>query len=233
MAQDEMKTKEQQLKLSWQLEWIWHVHRLHPILLILMIATNNFQMDLSINKFQNFLKMITNKKKTKFYFHPLKVIYHLNPSVDLTSALIRQKDFLDKFQKHFLYSCKLSQVDRFYFQDLIQNNVSFIKLTKRKQLIVPTFEIDLIWHTHIRFPSHYHEVSKTLCGFIVDHDDAIESNILTDAYKKTADRWKETYQSEYGQNIHRKYLETTQYLSSCALVFVPIITGSSYLEGME
>ncbi len=26
-----MSTKKQQLKLPWQIEWIWHVHRLHPI----------------------------------------------------------------------------------------------------------------------------------------------------------------------------------------------------------
>jgi hypothetical protein len=30
MAQKEMTTKHQQLKLPWQVEWIWHVHR-HPM----------------------------------------------------------------------------------------------------------------------------------------------------------------------------------------------------------
>ena len=31
MGQQEMITEQQQLKLPWQVEWIWHVHRLHPL----------------------------------------------------------------------------------------------------------------------------------------------------------------------------------------------------------
>jgi hypothetical protein len=31
MAQDQVKTTDQQLKLPWQIEWIWYVHRLHPL----------------------------------------------------------------------------------------------------------------------------------------------------------------------------------------------------------
>ena len=31
MAQQEMTAKREQLKLPWQIEWIWHVHRLHPL----------------------------------------------------------------------------------------------------------------------------------------------------------------------------------------------------------
>jgi hypothetical protein len=31
MALGEMKTQKQQFKLSWQIEWIWHVYRLHPL----------------------------------------------------------------------------------------------------------------------------------------------------------------------------------------------------------
>lgn len=30
MSQQQMKTKYQQRRLPWQIEWIWHVHRLHP-----------------------------------------------------------------------------------------------------------------------------------------------------------------------------------------------------------
>ncbi len=30
MALGEMKTQKQQFKLSWQIEWIWHVHSFHP-----------------------------------------------------------------------------------------------------------------------------------------------------------------------------------------------------------
>jgi hypothetical protein len=90
-------------------------------------------------------------------------------------------------------------------------------------MIVPTFDIDLIWHSYMRRPSHYHQFSIALCGFILDHDDSIEQNILSDNYQKTADRWKAMYKIDYGQNIHRKNVETSQYLSSCAMVLIPVM----------
>ncbi len=80
----------------------------------------------------------------------------------------------------------------------------------------------------MRFPSHYHELSIASYGFIVDHDDSIESNILTDSYQKTADRWKETYNSEYGQDIDHTRLRASQIISSNAVVFVPITIDSTY-----
>ncbi len=115
-------------------------------------------------------------------------------SINLRSAVIRQNDFLNKFQKHFLCSYDLKQFDELRFQNLVKNYVLLIKLAKTSVMIVPTFDIDLIWHTYMRFPSYYHKLSEALCGFILDHDDAIESSILTDAYQITADRWKQTYQ---------------------------------------
>ncbi|CAF5138157.1 unnamed protein product, partial [Rotaria sp. Silwood1] len=111
-------------------------------------------------------------------------------------------------------------MDRSQFEHLVQNYISFMKLAQKNHMIVPTFDIDLIWHTHMRYPSQYQSVSTALCGFILDHNDAIESNILSDAYQKTAERWEKTYKSEYGHNIDRKNLETSQYMSSCAMVFV-------------
>ncbi|CAF0865421.1 unnamed protein product [Rotaria sp. Silwood1] len=94
-------------------------------------------------------------------------------------------------------------------------------------MTVPTFEIDLIWHAHMIYPSQYPSVSTALCGFILDHDDGIESNILTDAYKTTAKLWKKTYNSEYGHSIDRKCLETSQYMSSGAMVFVSVHISSN------
>ncbi|CAF4775904.1 unnamed protein product, partial [Rotaria sp. Silwood2] len=148
------------------------------------------------------------------------------PSVDLREAVIRQRDFLEKFQQHYLYSFDLTKMDRSQFKHLVQNYVSFMKLADKNEMIVPTFDIDLIWHTHMRYPSQYQTASTSLCGFIVDHNDAIESNTLTNAYQKTAKRWEKIYKIGYGQNIDRKHLQTSQYMSSCAMVFVPCHVSS-------
>jgi hypothetical protein len=63
------------------------------------------------------------------------------PFIDLKSAIIRQKDFL--------YSYDLQEFNELRFQNLVQDYVSFVKLARKTQMIVPTFDIDLIWHTDI------------------------------------------------------------------------------------
>ncbi len=45
------------------------------------------------------------------------------PSIDLSIAVIRQKDFL--------YSCDLSQVGELKFQNLVQDYASFVKLARK------------------------------------------------------------------------------------------------------
>jgi hypothetical protein len=59
-----------------------------------------------------------------------------------------------------------------------------MKLAQKNEMIVPTFDIDLIWHSHMRRPSHYQKFSIAICGFVVDHDDSIEQNILSNNYQK-------------------------------------------------
>ena len=232
MAKQEMRTKEQQLKLPWQIEWIWHVHRLHP-LAYLNDCKNQLEGGLVHKKVRKFINKSNKKEKAKRSFSLILSHLLFVPSIDLKKAVIRQKDFLDKFQKHVFYSHKLQELDESYFQNLIQNYVLFIKLARQNQLIVPTFEIALIWHTDMRFPSHYHELSIGLCGFILDHDDSIESNALSDGYQKTADRWRETYSSEYGQDIDHARLRASQVISSNAVVFVPITIDSTYYSDCD
>ncbi|CAF4187705.1 unnamed protein product [Rotaria socialis] len=111
MSKNQIMSKRQQSELSWQTDWIWQVHRLHPIA---------------------------------------------------------------------------------YYNDCIKQIPA-----KKDTIIVPTFDIDLIWHTHMIYPMNYLEFSTALCGYLLDHDDSIASTILTDAYRDTAERWKVAYGSEY------------------------------------
>ncbi|CAF3132091.1 unnamed protein product [Rotaria sp. Silwood2] len=101
---------------------------------------------------------------------------------------------------------------------MVQNYVSFLKLAGKESLIVPTFEIDLIWHTPMRANHSYLVATEALCGFRLDHNDDIDKDTLGNAYKRTADRWKEIYKTEYGTNIDKNQLSTSQYTSNCALV---------------
>mgnify|MGYP002385286173 FL=1 len=222
MSQGQMQTAQQQVDLPWQVEWIWHVHRLHP-LNYLDDCTKQLQCGLIDKQITEIHKRKIQKFKSKIR-SPSKS-YKLNkfiPSIDLKEAIFRQKDFLKKFQNHILFNLNLKRIQEFQFQNLIQDYVSFIKLADQNQIIVPTFDIDLIWHTHMRYPSHYHGFTRALCGFILDHNDDIQSSTLSNGYEKTAQLWKDNYQTEYGQNVNRQYLMKSKFASSCAVVFAPI-----------
>ncbi|CAF1127650.1 unnamed protein product [Rotaria sp. Silwood1] len=226
MARHEINTKHQQIKLPIETEWIWHVHRLHPLSYYNDCTKQLSDGKLVDKKVRQLLHSYGNKRHSKVYFSSINSRLLFIPSIDLRKAVIRQRDFLEKFQRHYLYSYDLKKMDRSQFEHLVQSYVSFMKLAQKNQMLVPTFDIDLIWHTHMRYPSQYQTVSTALCGFVLDHDDAIESNILQNAYQKTAEKWEKTYKSEYGYNIDRKNLETSQYMSSCAMVFVPFYISS-------
>ncbi|CAF3514463.1 unnamed protein product [Rotaria sp. Silwood1] len=226
MARQDMKSKQQQLKLPLETEWIWHVHRLHPLSYHNDCTKQLPSGKLVDKKIRQVLQNSKRKHDAKISFSSINKNFVFVPSIDLRKAVIRQRDFLEKFQNHYLYSFDLKKMDRSHFVHFVQNYVSFMKLAIKKEMIVPTFDIDLIWHTHMRYPSQYQTASIALCGFILDHDDAIESNTLTKVYKKTAERWKKIYNSEYGHNIDRKHLETSQYVSSCAMVFIPVHVSS-------
>lgn len=61
-------------------------------------------------------------------------------------------------------------------------------------LLTPTLDIDLAWHTH-QLRARYYDHCQMLVGRFINHDDAIETGILKDAFDRTAQLWK----SKYGQ----------------------------------
>jgi hypothetical protein len=104
--------------------------------------------------------MIKNRNKkhdSKIVFTSIKSRLSFIPSIDLVQAVIRQREFLGKFKQHRLYSWEFKQEDHSNFEDQVQNYVSFMKLARKNEMIVPTFDIDLIWHSNMRRPSHYHK----------------------------------------------------------------------------
>jgi len=218
MSKNEMMSKRRQLELPWQIDWIWHVHRLHPINYLndcIQQVPGGYFIDkktrkLTIDEYQN-QNFVSSKE-------PVPSRASFVPSLDLVQAVLRQRDFLEKFQKHQFYSMQFKSMNSISFQQLVQNYISFMKLARENVMIVPTFDIDLMWHTHMRSPMSYLEFSTAICGFILNHDDSIAKDSLIAAYQDTAARWKLTYQSDYGQNIDQNHLRNTSYRSSCAMV---------------
>ncbi|CAF2896828.1 unnamed protein product [Rotaria sp. Silwood2] len=188
MARQEIVAKHKQRRLPWQINWIWHVHRLHP-----MAYNNDCTKQLLNGELVDKTYRRLRIKELRRY-HSVNLFESIRnpptfvPSIDLTKAVVHQRDFLEKFKQHKLFSMNLRLLNRNLFEQMVQNYISFLKLAKIDEIIVPTFDIDLIWHTHMRFPFSYQNMSKAICGFLLDHGDSLENDILGDADQKTAEQ---------------------------------------------
>ncbi|KAJ1472723.1 hypothetical protein T484DRAFT_1839137 [Baffinella frigidus] len=65
------------------------------------------------------------------------------------------------------------------------------------RFIVPTYDIDLMWHTHMAYPGEYREDTLRLAGRVVGHDDSVndraEGSKLTTCAANTRNAWMDLY----------------------------------------
>jgi len=95
--------------------------------------------------------------------------------------------------------------DDSFLQEGLANYYKFLKLrnhTTKQITIVPTYQIDLFWHTHILSNiAGYYTDCKILMGATLNHDDSLndrtEDGPLDTAFKATKAAWKEAYGEDY------------------------------------
>lgn len=63
--------------------------------------------------------------------------------------------------------------------------------------LVPTLDIDLVWHTHQCSPAQYTAAAKEIAGRFIDHDDKIVSMKLETGMQKTIDLYKTRFGGDY------------------------------------
>jgi hypothetical protein len=75
----------------------------------------------------------------------------------------------------------------------------FLKLFKLypRIMLVPTLDIDLVWHTHQCSHAHYLAATKAITGRFIDHDDKIVSEKLETGMQKTMDLYRIRFAEEY------------------------------------
>ncbi|RGP67641.1 hypothetical protein FSPOR_5829 [Fusarium sporotrichioides] len=113
----------------------------------------------------------------------------------LRDAVLRQASFVDKMNSHmWIRSPALEGTIR----RGISRYVNFCKLIKMSQnTVVPTLDIDLIWHTHQCAAKYYGQATKVLAGKFVNHDDTIEKPQLGDGFAETRSLYRVHFGQEY------------------------------------
>lgn len=129
------------------IEWIWHVHRLHPL---------DYYNDCIKGSYGGKLvdKKVARTLLTDYPSYSVEEVENsvrtsdarsFQPSIDLTAAVLRQCEFLDRFKEHRLFTADLMLIDESSFQNAVQNYISFIKLAKKDiGSVVPTYDIGTI-----------------------------------------------------------------------------------------
>lgn len=64
-------------------------------------------------------------------------------------------------------------------------------------MLVPTLDIDLVWHTHQCSALRYQKDIESYTGRFIDHNDKLGSNVLGDGMEETRDLYRIRFGKEY------------------------------------
>ncbi|ESQ30746.1 hypothetical protein EUTSA_v10012182mg [Eutrema salsugineum] len=200
-------------------EWVWHCHRLNPV---------RYKSDCE----QFYGRVLDNSNivssengSCKLQTENLwKRLYPMEPyDLDLDKAISEPEDIstVEKCTTYDLVSAVkrqssfYSEVSRAHvdsdtiMQEAVGRYKAFLYLIKRnreesiKLISVPTYDIDLIWHTHQLNPSSYYKDMEMIFGNILQHDDDTDSDDISEdkkletAFSGTTTKWEEIFGQRY------------------------------------
>lgn len=94
-----------------------------------------------------------------------------------------------------------------FLQEAVARYKGFLYLIKRnrerslKRFCVPTYDVDLIWHTHQLHPVSYSNDLEKLIGKVLEHDDTDsdrgKGKKLDNGFSNTTAQWEETFGTRY------------------------------------
>lgn len=150
---------------------------------------------------------------TKLYPHESFFLESQSNSPKSTSTptdigLLGDFDVLDSCERQSTFLWQVSgdrYDDNSFLLEGIDNYVKFLQLmtsSSRPKFIVPTYQIDLMWHTHMLTSiTNYHKDCVALTGYSVEHNDSLtdrsEGGLLDVNFQATKKLWYESYGVDY------------------------------------
>ena len=116
-------------------------------------------------------------------------------ATSLRDAVIRQAEFVDKMNNHLWIRSPALEgtIERAILR--YREFLCLLKYNKGKT-VVPTLEIDLVWHTHQCLSLGYVKATKAIVGRFINHDDTIVQEALGDGFALT----KKLYRLRFGRD---------------------------------
>lgn len=117
---------------------------------------------------------------------------------DLVGSIMRQErfwqkinliDWLNATSVEVVISEARKRYKRFYQLLVLGNN---------RASLIPTMDIDLLWHIEQLSQHHYITACKEdISEYLIDHDDKAETGLIHDGYIKTARLYRQKYREDY------------------------------------
>ncbi|XP_015065966.1 glycine-rich domain-containing protein 1 [Solanum pennellii] len=200
-------------------EWIWHCHRLNPIryktdceeLYGRILDNHNV-----VSSVKGISQMETEETWKHLYpnepydLDSARAVSDNNPAqilksekcstYDLVSAVKRQSPFFYQVSRPHMTS-------EVYLEGAVARYKGFLHLIRRNKersidsFSVPTYDIDLIWHTHQLHPISYYKDLVDIMGKVLNHDDTdsdrTKGKKLDTGFSGTTRFWEEMYGLRY------------------------------------
>ena len=210
--------------------WLWHCHRLAPFRYESYVRVE-FGKVLEANPpFAMQLENDDGKKSNqdwvaaaeftrslwqeKYPNEPFFIVHDDGPTLDDArdnedSLALAGFDLLSSTERQSTFLWQVSGArfnDPVFLQEGKDNYVKFLKLRPRAQskgiVLVPTYQIDLMWHTHILSSiSLYNHDCEALIGSRLHHDDSLndrsDGGLLDRSFRATAQLWRSAYGDDY------------------------------------
>ncbi|TRX99042.1 hypothetical protein FHL15_000384 [Xylaria flabelliformis] len=114
----------------------------------------------------------------------------------LVDAVKRQSTFVDKMDRQLWI--RSPAVEGTLTRGITRYE-RFLKLFKLypRTMLVPTLDIDLVWHTHQCSPSQYILVTTEIAGRFIDHNDKLGTATLDPAFENTKALYRIRFADEY------------------------------------
>ncbi|KAG1110479.1 hypothetical protein G6F42_015321 [Rhizopus arrhizus] len=150
-----------------------------------------------------------NPARRKRIVEAIESTYFCNPyrgsSIDMIQAVARQYKFAFKATQTINWDAP---------QGIIRgirqySNFLYLIRTNPTLTAVPTFEIDLAWHTHMLFPDSYRKFTSKFLGKFLNHDDTIPESRLDQYIKDTDYAWKSRLENR-GQGAENTTKNTSE-----------------------
>ncbi|XP_057963215.1 glycine-rich domain-containing protein 1-like [Malania oleifera] len=200
-------------------EWVWHCHRLNPV----QYKSDTEKLYGRVLDNYNVVSSIQgiSKEETEEIWNGLypEEPYHLDLTTPFLEDVSEKFSAAEKFIKYDLATAVKRQRPFFYQvsrphmnNDLFLEGAAarykgFLHLIKRnrenslKCFCVPTYDIDLIWHSHQLNPVSYCKDLTKVLGKVLEHDDTdsdrTKGKKLDVGFSETTKQWEETFGSRY------------------------------------